>query len=189
MRYPQDHNEKARRRIISVAAREYRRRGISRFGVGDAMRGAGLTQGAFYSHFSSKEELVKEALHEAMTGSPVLLEGRQGHTLKEIVSHYLEAEHRDHPESGCPAPSLIEEVARHPKKTREGFISDLEAIISLIESRLPKSKTAATRHQAAFAIFSTLIGAIQLARVTPDPGASNMILEAARDAALRLAEV
>ncbi len=188
MRYPRDHKEKSRHKIITVAAKEYRRRGIAGFGVDDAMKGAGLTKGAFYAHFSSKEELVREALHEAMTSSPVLQDGTKNQNLKQLVDHYLEIEHRDHPEKGCPIPSLIEEVARHPKRTREGFVSGAKEILSLIEAHLPKSKTPLARQKAALAIFSTMLGALQLARVTPDRDLSRKVLEAAREAALDLAK-
>jgi TetR/AcrR family transcriptional regulator, transcriptional repressor for nem operon len=188
MRYARTHKKNSRRKIVAVAAREFRRRGIAGFGVGDTMRGAGLTQGAFYAHFSSKEELVREALHEAVAGSPLVKEGRQGQTLKEMIYQYLDPQHRDHPEIGCPAAALIEEVARHPKRTREVFDSDLGEMFSVIEERLPKNRTIAARKKTALAIFSTLLGSLQLARVTPDASLSNSILEAAREAALALAK-
>ncbi|HEY0257908.1 MAG TPA: TetR/AcrR family transcriptional regulator [Candidatus Methylacidiphilales bacterium] len=188
MRYPRDHKEKSRHKIITVAAKEYRRRGIAGFGVGDAMKGAGLTKGAFYAHFSSKEELVREALHEAMTSSPVLVDGERNKSLEQVLSHDLDTDHRDHPEKGCPIPSLIEEVARHPKRTREGFVSGVKEILALIEAHLPRSKTPAARQKAALAIFSTMLGALQLARVTSDLDLSGKVLDAAREAALDLAK-
>ena len=130
MRYPKDHKQQARRKIVSVAAKEFRRKGISALGVGDVMKGAGLTKGAFSGHFSSKEELVKEALHEAMASSPVFYDDNQGKTLSQMIEHYLDIGHRDDTRGGCPVPSLIAEVARHSKQTRAGFVTDIEEIPS-----------------------------------------------------------
>ncbi len=188
MRYPKDHKHQARRKIVSVAAREFRRRGISALGVGDVMKGAGLTKGAFSGHFSSKEELVKEALHEAMITSPVFYDGHHGKTLTQMIDHYLGVGHRDDPQGGCPLPALIEEVARHPKQTRAGFVSDIEEIVSIIEAHLPKGRHSSEREDLAMAIFSMMLGAVQLARVARHHNLSKKVLEAARKAALRLAK-
>src|SRR5260221_12199127 len=93
VRYSKDHKEVSRQKIIEVASKEFRRRGIAGIGVGDLMKGAGLTQGAFYGHFASKEELVRDALHQSTSNGPVGCLGLQGRSLKEIIDIYLAVEH------------------------------------------------------------------------------------------------
>ncbi len=189
MRYSKEHKETARRKIVDVAAKEFLRHGIAGFRVNDVMKGAGLTQGAFYGHFSSKEELVKEALHESSKRSRFVQQAENGNTLEDLICSYLQTDHRNHPEmGGCPAAALIGEINRHPKSTREALVSDMKKMISLIESRLPKTKSTATRTSTAIAIVSTMLGALQFARATTDAGLSKKILEASKEAALTMAK-
>ncbi len=103
-------------------------------------------------------------------------QAEKGGSLEELICYYLRIDHRNHPEiGGCPAAALIGEVTRHPKGTREALVSDIKEMISLIKSRLPKTKSAAARTKTAFAIFSTMLGALQLARVTTDTSLSKKI--------------
>lgn len=185
MRYPSDHKGKSRRNIVAVAAREFRRRGIDGVGVGDVMKEAGLTKGAFSAHFSSKNELIKEALQEAAVTSLVFDMSDTDRTLEEMVNLYLSPHHCEHPEQGCPFPSLAAEVARYPKRTREGLVSYLKKLMAFIAARLPESEPPEARHKAALVMFSTMLGAMQLARVTAGHKISNELLAAAREAVLK----
>jgi TetR/AcrR family transcriptional repressor of nem operon len=90
---------------------------------------------------------------------------------------------------GCPAAALVGEITRHSKGTREAFVSDIKKMISLIEARVPKTKSAAARANTALAIFSIMIGALQFARVTTDASLSKKILQASKEAALALAKL
>ena len=189
MRYSKNYKETSRRKIVAVAAKEFLRHGIAGFRVNDVMKGAGLTQGAFYGHFSSKEQLVKEALHESSQKSHFAQQAEKGSTLEELICYYLHDEHRSHPEAGgCPAAALIGEITRHPKGTREALVSEIKKMVSLIEARLPNTKSDTARTNTALAIFSTIMGAIQFARVTTDASLSKRILEASKEAALAMAK-
>ena len=66
MRYEKDHKEQTRQRIVDTAARRFREHGIEAEGVKSLMSAAGLTNGAFYNHFASKEDLAREAVTVAM---------------------------------------------------------------------------------------------------------------------------
>ena len=69
MRYEKGHKEATRQRIVETAAARFRKDGIEGVGVADLMAEAGLTHGGFYSHFASKEELVREAMNAASSRS------------------------------------------------------------------------------------------------------------------------
>ena len=61
-RYGKEHKQATRRRILETAGRRLKRDGIDGSGVATLMADAGLTNGAFYAHFDSKEDLVASAL-------------------------------------------------------------------------------------------------------------------------------
>ena len=191
MRYDKGHKEATRHRIMEVAGTEFRRRGIDGIGVADVMKEAGLTHGGFYSHFSSKEELVREALGATFQQSQVRFpkNGETFKNLEEIVRYYLRTSHRDHPERGCVAAALAAEVARQPMETRTAFTSALNKVISVLESKLPRTKSPAARRKTARAIFATLMGTMQLARAIDDPEESDAMIEAGIEAACALGKI
>ncbi|HEX7952739.1 MAG TPA: helix-turn-helix domain-containing protein, partial [Burkholderiales bacterium] len=57
--------EASHERIVSAAARAIRRSGYDGTGVADIMKEAGLTHGAFYAHFTSREAMLTEAASRA----------------------------------------------------------------------------------------------------------------------------
>lgn len=190
MRYEKGHKETTRRRIIETAANRFRKDGIEGVGLADLMAEAGLTHGGFYSHFSSKEDLVKAAMEEAASRSAEKFNQRiEEGGLEAWIRSYLRTGHRDHPEQGCALAALASELARHPKATRKGFTERLEKLTSAIESHLPAGMASALKRKTAVGIFSTLVGAIQMARAVDDPGLSDEILESGIASALTLAQI
>jgi AcrR family transcriptional regulator len=190
MRYEKGHKETTRRRIVETAAARFRRDGIEGVGVADLMAEAGLTHGGFYSHFASKEDLVQAAMEEASIRSAQKFDRRieEGGVEKWIRS-YMRTEHRDHPEQGCTVAALAAELARHPKSTRKGFTERLVKFTNALESHLPDSIAPARRRTIAVGIFSTLVGALQMARAVNRADISEEILEAGIASALTLAQI
>jgi len=190
MRYEKGHKETTRRRIIEIAAARFRKDGIEAVGLADLMAEAGLTHGGFYSHFSSKEDLVRAAMAEASSHS-IQNFGRRIEEggLEAWIRAYLRTAHRDHPERGCAAAALASELARHPKSTRKAFSENLAKVTTAIESHLPASFSPALKRKTATGVFATLIGAIQMARVADDPALSDEILEAGIASALSLSQI
>lgn len=191
MRYGKDHKEETHKRVVEAAARRFRKDGIESTGVVDLMADAGLTHGGFYAHFSSKETLVKEALAAASMKSRAHLQGQidearaEGRDpLEAIVRSYLTATHRDRPDRGCSVAALGSEIARHPRKTREAFTEGLEKTMGIIASAMPESVP--NRQERAYAIFSTLIGALQLSRAISDSTMSQAVIDAGVTAALQI---
>src|SRR5438046_9861845 len=66
MRYAKDHKKATRQRIVEAAGRRFKQDGIDGAGVATVMSDAGLTNGAFYAHFTSKEDLVANVLADQL---------------------------------------------------------------------------------------------------------------------------
>jgi len=187
MRYEKGHKEATRQRIVEVAAAEFRRNGIEGIGVADLMAKAGLTHGGFYSHFKSKEELVRAALEEAAKKSRMRKLAEEGGSLEDIVRWYLRPEHRDLPESGCAIAALVAEVGRHSNATRKEMTGSVERLLGIIETRLPAGTC--DRRTTAVGVFSIMLGALQMARTVTDKKLSDQIREAGIKSALNLANL
>ena len=187
MRYEKGHKETTRAHILDVASGQFRQSGVAAVGLAGIMEAAGLTNGAFYAHFESKEDLVRAVLVDALSRRAQKhrsnLEAKSG--LAETIRDYLSARHRDGAGRGCPTAALVAEVARHPKKTRDAFTDKMSEIIALMAAQI--EGTAAERRRNAIAIYGMMVGALQLARAVSDKQLSEEILASATEAALTLA--
>ena len=187
MRYDKGHKDATRAHIIDVASVQFREGGLAAVGIAGIMTGAGLTNGAFYNHFESKEDLVEAVLANALGGRKIGLRANleMGKSLEVIVRDYLSARHRDDASGGCPTAALVAEIARHPKTTRDAFTGKIVELINLIAARAG-SGSARERRKRAIAIYGLMVGALQLARAVNDRKLSDEILESAADAAISL---
>ena len=188
MRYEKGHKDATRAHIIDVASVQFREGGVAAVGIAGIMAGAGLTNGAFYNHFESKEDLVEAVLANALGGRKIGLRANleAGKSLEAIVRDYLSARHRDDASGGCPTAALVAEIARHPKTTRDAFTGKIVELINLIAARAG-SGSARERRKRAIAVYGLMVGALQLARAVNDRKLSDEILESAADAAISLA--
>jgi TetR/AcrR family transcriptional repressor of nem operon len=190
MRYEKGHKEATRTRIVETAAARFRRDGIDGVGVADVMGEAGLTHGGFYSHFSSKEELVRAAVEMSVERGRAKFRKRVADVgLEGWIRHYLRPAHRDHPERGCMVAALGSELARHPAGTRSVFGKKGGTVLGELIEQLPASIPSTRRRQVAVGVFAAMVGALQLARLTRNETASAEILEAGIAAALALADL
>ena len=114
MRYGRERKQVTRRRIIEAAGRRFKADGIDGSGIAALMADAGLTNGAFYAHFDSKDDLVAAAvadqLREQREGLGAAAPGPAG--AEQFLREYLSIRHRDSPEDGCPSAALLDEIAR-----------------------------------------------------------------------------
>ena len=188
MRYAPEHNEATRDRILEAASRLFREHGIAAVGLAKIMAEVDLTVGTFYTHFKSKEALVREALLRSLDARHAeFAQALHGADVEVVVRAYLSPEHRDVAGTGCTIAALAAEVARQPRGTRLTFASHngptLEALAEWLSSRRGRKVNRAD----AAAFFGLLAGTLQLARATPDRAESDAILEAGISAAIRLA--
>src|SRR3954470_847454 len=116
MRYSKDHKQATRQRIVEAAGRRFKEDGIDGAGVATVMAEAGLTNGAFYAHFKSKEDLVANVLADQLRAQRESFDAgpsdRAG--LETFIRAYLSPEHRDERAEGCPSAALLDEVVRRP---------------------------------------------------------------------------
>src|SRR5580693_10601755 len=116
MGYSKSDKAETHTRIVKVAAKRFRERGLEGIGVADVMKEAGVTVGGFYKHFGSRDELVVEALATAFKDLDVWEE----HTpdMAHVLQNYLTETHRDAPGTGCPMGALLGDVTRGSKSAR-----------------------------------------------------------------------
>ena len=169
MRYPAEHKQQTRERIVRAAARRFRSRGNKGTVIGDLMRDLRLTHGGFYRHFDSKEELFAEALEHSLEQSArkVLLtveNAPQGGELKALIDSYLDIEHCKDVAGGCPVAALATELARHPPKGRAAFQRVLINHVARVAKYIPGT-TGEARERKARVLFSGMAGTLTLARV------------------------
>lgn len=188
MRYAPEHNEATRERILEAASRLFREHGIAAVGLAKIMAAADLTVGTFYTHFKSKEALVRETLLRSLDARhEELVQALQGPDIELLFRAYLSPEHRDAPGMGCPVAALASEVARHPRATRHTFASHNAPALDALSAWLSRTGKEVSRADAA-ALLGLLAGTLQLARATPDRAESDAILEAGVRAAIKLAK-
>ncbi|WP_445217546.1 TetR family transcriptional regulator [Bradyrhizobium sp. Pa8] len=188
-RYDKGHRDTTRRHILDVASSQFRESGIAAVGLAGIMAEAGLTNGAFYTHFASKEDLVRAVLLDALERREQRHKDNleNGVALETVIRDYLSPRHRDRAATGCPTAALVSEIARHPKATREAFTGKMSDILALMAAQMPEG-TPAERRGRAIAAYATMVGALQLSRAVSDRQLSEEILENAVDAALALAK-
>ena len=179
MRYSNDHKAKTRERVLREAARELRAKGRENVPVARVMERAGLTHGGFYAHFSSKDDLVAEAVgamfDDARARLAAVAEDEPRRALRAYIDFYLSAAHRDNPERGCPLPALSGDLARADPAARERFGAGVQGLSDRLAERL-RAIGRATPDADASAILTQMVGAVALARAVADPAQSDAIL-------------
>jgi AcrR family transcriptional regulator len=182
MRYPEDHKAETHKRIVAEASRRFRADGIDATGLQPLMKALGLTHGGFYAHFKSKDALVEEALQAAANDANAqwVKAFAKEQPLKTFFERYLSAQHRAHPEQGCPLPTMAAELGQRGNASP---ITDsvLNTLLELVEKEVGSSEQALT-------MLSTLVGALTLSRSVASEELSDRILDSARQTLLAQVE-
>jgi TetR/AcrR family transcriptional regulator, transcriptional repressor for nem operon len=186
VRYPPERKAESRDKIVGAAADLFREGGIAATGLDAVMARAGLTAGAFYAHFGSKQALVREAVAFAGRTSAEKWFGRfdelHGRAwVEELFRSYLGRAHRKDVKGGCVLPSLAGEVGRQPGSVRRHFSRRFEGMLALIEARA-SSELRLEREQIIAAV-ALAVGAVVLSRAVPEAKLQGEILTAARHGA------
>ena len=187
MRYTKGHKEATRQRILQAAGRRFKQDGIDGAGVAAVMSDAGLTNGAFYAHFTSKEDLVAHVLADQLRAQRQSLDSEPSDRagLEAFIRAYLSPQHRDQSADGCPSAALLDEIARRPATTRQAFTDELLNTTDDIGARLDPTDAEAARTDV-LTILGLMIGTLQLARALTDRDMSDQLLARSGDAALKL---
>jgi TetR/AcrR family transcriptional repressor of nem operon len=181
-RYGKEHKQATRRRIIEAAGRRLKRDGIDGSGVAALMADAGLTNGAFYAHFDSKEDLVASAVADQLREQR---EAFSTQSLEEIVRGYLSIEHRNDTEGGCPSAALLDEIARSSDVVKRAYTHGQLAIIEDAATRLVPDNPESARAQA-LGVFALMVGTLQVSRALADQRLADEVLEQGIQNALAL---
>jgi TetR/AcrR family transcriptional repressor of nem operon len=178
VRYRKEHKQATRQRIIQTAGRRFKRDGIDGSGIATLMADAGLTNGAFYAHFASKEVLVATAvadqLREQRASLSAQAPGRAG--VEQYVRAYLSVQHRDNPDDGCPSAALLDEIGRCPDATKQAYTDSVLVVIDDIAARLAPHDPPSARAKT-LSVFAMMVGTLQLSRALADPQLADEILE------------
>jgi TetR/AcrR family transcriptional regulator, transcriptional repressor for nem operon len=187
MRYGKDQKQATRQRIVEAAGRRFKQDGIDGAGVATVMSDAGLTNGAFYHHFASKEDLIASVLADQLRTQRHRFDAqpRDRAGLEAIIRSYLSPEHRDQWADGCPSAALLDEIDRRPAATRQVFTDELLCTADDIAARLDPTDAEAARRDA-LTLFGLMIGTLQLARALTDRDLSDQLLVQGVKTALRL---
>lgn len=177
MGHSQAEKARSRERILAEASRQVRDGGLESVSVGTLMKRVGLTHGAFYVHFESREALLAEALERALLEGEAKA-GAQGSgataPFAGIVRGYLSRTHRDARDSGCAVAALASDVARADAASRDVMTGHVETFIDNVARSLDGDD------ERAIMAVSAMVGALTLSRVVADPARSNAILKAVR---------
>lgn len=179
-RYRVDHKEATRQRLLDSASRRFKQDGFDGAGIAALVADAGLTNGAFYGHFDSKNDLiacvVAQQLTDSATRIAALPEGQAG--TDAFVAAYLSPAHRDDVACGCPSAALLDEIVRGDLATRDAYTLGLRAVVTSIARRLDPADPATATNDA-LALYALLVASVQMARAVTDPNLSEQILSAA----------
>ena len=187
MRYGKEHKQATKRRIIETACRRLKRDGIHGSGIATLMADAGLTNGAFYAHFASKDDLVAAAvadqLREQRASFSERVPGRAG--VEQYVREYLSVQHRDNPGDGCPSAALLDEIGRCTDATKRAYTDGVLAVIDDIAAGLAPDDPPSARAKT-LSVFALMVGTLQLSRALADEQLAEEVLEQGLQNALTL---
>ncbi|HSU89947.1 MAG TPA: TetR family transcriptional regulator [Sporolactobacillaceae bacterium] len=193
MRVSKEKAAQNREQILTAAARLFREQGIGATGVDSITDDAGLTHGAVYSQFGSKEAIAAEAVSLALSRSKHLwdrMAERRGKkkVFPAIVEQYLSAAHRDHAGQGCVIAAIGSEIARQPRSVRDSFTREFKHSLEYLADLMRESNSSRATEDA-IAAFVSMVGALIIARAVNDETLSDLILKSTAKRVVQRARV
>jgi TetR/AcrR family transcriptional regulator, transcriptional repressor for nem operon len=188
-RYSAEHKQATRQRMIETAGRRFKSDGIDGSGIAALVSDAGLTNGAFYGHFSSKDDLVAAVVTDQLDTQVAVLDSLRGRPgVEAFIRDYLSAAHRDDPAAGCPSAALLDEIGRCDGATRQAYTAGARSVVAAIARHLDDGEepTTSCAEEQAIGLVGLLVGSLQLARALEDRELSDRVLTSACANALRL---
>jgi TetR/AcrR family transcriptional repressor of nem operon len=175
--------EASHERIVQAAARAIRRSGYDGTGVADIMKEAGLTHGAFYAHFESRDAMLAEAAERAgaeanAVAAKVIAAVPPEQSLQALMQVYLSKEHLANIETGCPVSALGSEMPRQSPEVRRAATRHIKEMVDLVARQSPEWGQPSA-HERALVTVATMVGTLMLARAVDDPALSDSLCSAA----------
>jgi len=182
--------ERTRARILDAASQSFRSSGYAGTGVDGIAKAAGVTSGAFYAHFGSKDGAFEAALatgmDEVMESIPNFQRKFGPDWVGAFADYYLGEAHRNDLACGCAMTTLSPEVARADPELHIAYEAKINKIVGLIADGL-SGDSDEVRRTRAWAMLSTLIGGLTLSRAVANSEIANRIAAAARTTAVAAA--
>jgi TetR/AcrR family transcriptional repressor of nem operon len=175
-----------RKRIVSTASRLFLENGLAETGIASIMAAVGMTQGGFYRHFTSKEQLVAEAnlaANEQMFDFySIAVRGKPPReALRLLVTLYLHQFKGEHSEWLCPLPNLGSELRNTDRQVRDVAMGGYQRLVCFIAG-MTRELGVAEPLSVADAIVATMVGAVMLSRLAVNPAISQHILDSTQSA-------
>jgi TetR/AcrR family transcriptional repressor of nem operon len=187
-RYGPEHKEATRARMLESAARRFKSDGLDGAGIATLVADAGLTNGAFYGHFASKDDLIASVVAQQLaeqTATVAALPPGPA-SVEMFVAAYLSPAHRDDVAGGCPSAALLDEIGRRDDAIREAYTEGARSLITAIAQHLDTGDEQDAQDRA-IALFTLVVGSLQTARAVTDRELSDRILATAYTQAMAIA--
>lgn len=178
--------------LLSTARRLMQERGFDGAGVAEISRAAGLTQGALYGQFKSKDALAAEAVRTSFAEGTAIWEGLRGQdpgALTALLTQYLGEDHVKDPGEGCALAACVSEIARQDPAIGAAYADGFRGLVDTVQGVLPAKVAPTEARSRAIALLSAMVGSVAIARALEksDPALSSDVLAAAREQLTRLA--
>lgn len=182
MRYPKDHKDTSRQRLIELGGSHAKKHGFNESGMASLAASAGVTTGALYKHFDGKADLFAALITAELARTAKMYDGidpADDASAARSLAAYLSLQHVRHPEQGCPLPSLTPEIARADDAAKAAYQAGLLEIHAKLRCLTASSADAWT-------LMAQNVGAVMLARAIPDEELQLEVLAALRQAGEKL---
>lgn len=166
-----------RARILAEAGRLFREKGFDAVSIAEVMKAAEMTHGGFYGHFSSKDDLIAQAVtHETCDAES------DACGFADYLQYYLSPDHRDGAAGGCATAAMAPALRYQCAEAREAMAGGIEEQIARVSEALArdgKGQPEALRREA-IGRWSAMVGAMIMARAVDDPALSDELLAETR---------
>lgn len=188
MGHPIGKKEESRAKILASAGRGFRAQGYGGLGVDGLAKAAGVTSGAFYAHFKSKNEAFRAAvqtgMHDLVEGVR-LMQSEGGDWVTRFIDFYLGPRREADLAESCALQSLTNEVARADDATRDIYAAELAQVIDALAEGM-KGPEPEARVRQAMGLLALLSGGVSMIRAVSDPALADRILASIAESARSL---
>ena len=191
MPYSKSHKEATRKKILNSAITLFSTRGFDQVSIDDLMKDAGLTRGAFYAHFESKQAVYAKAIIAGAKKSRITQQKPENITqdewTKDLLFGYLSEDHITQKSSPCPLAFLVTDIANNEDEVKTTYTRMYKMLNKTIRAQLSKSNVGKPpTEQEILATTAMMIGGVAIGRALNDDKTTKDLLASCRDAALNL---
>ena len=165
-------------KILAIAAKRFRERGLDGVGLAELMKEAGSSVGGFYKHFNSREELVIESLAEAFKFLDRM--ELKSKDLPAFLEAFLAEQHYANPGAGCALTALVSDMSHASGAVRTVYTQRVKQMLGYFTERLTPEDDKSRRARAIL-LFCAATGGLAISRAVNDPSLTNEILESLRE--------